>query len=311
MDALTALANGLNLRAKLVYAGGACGQWLMDHNSDKSIWFHLVGKGRGWVHSPAWAAPLELADGDLILFLPHAAQHFLSYSPAHLPGDMAGTRLTNWDQGEAGFVCGEIELAVPQSPLWRTLPAEIVIRKTEAGETSARLIQLVIAESASPRFGSNSVIERLCDSLFILVIRHCIEATLVRQGVFAAMQDRRLATVLHLIHQEPWHPWTIAEFCTRVGLSKTVLTDKFKKLIGASPVEYLKDWRMQIAAQWLKESGMTIDRVAERCGYDSVAAFSKAFKRCFGVSPGAYRRSSTAIPGRGPLPAPTVRGDAA
>jgi AraC-like DNA-binding protein len=108
------------------------------------------------------------------------------------------------------------------------------------------------------------------------------------------MQDRRLATVLHLIHQEPWHPWTIAEFCDRVGLSKTVLTDKFNKLVGASPVEYLTDWRMQIAAQRLKETGMTIDRVAERCGYDSVAAFSKAFKRSFGVSPGAFRRGSAA-----------------
>ena len=291
MDALTALANGLNLRAKLVYAGGVCGQWLMDHNSDKSIWFHLVSKGKGWVHSPAWAAPLELADGDLILFMPHAAQHFLSYSPAHLPSNMDATRLTNLGEGEAGFVCGEIELAVPQSPLWRTLPAEIVIRRTEAGEISARLIELIIAESATHRFGSVSVIERLCDSLFILVMRHCIETNLVRQGVFAAMQDRRLATVLNLIHGEPWHPWTIAEFCDRVGLSKTALIDNFKKSIGASPVEYLTDWRMQIAAQWLKEPGMTIDRVAGRCGYDSVPAFSKAFKRSLGVSPGAYRRS--------------------
>lgn len=238
-----------------------------------------------------------MTDGDLILFVPHAAQHFLSYSPAHLPNDMEGTRLTDWNQGEAGFVCGEIELAAPQSPLWRSLPAEIVIRRAEAGEIATRLIGLIISESASPRFGSDSVIERLCDSLFILVVRHCIESNLVRQGVFAAMQDRRLATVLRLIHQEPWHPWTIAEFCTRVGLSKTVLTDKFKKLVGASPVEYLTDWRMQIAAQWLKESAMTIDRVAERCSYDSVAAFSKAFKRTFGVSPGVYRRSAATTPG--------------
>ncbi len=292
LDALTALANGLNLRAKLVYAGGVCGQWLMDHNSDRSIWFHLVSKGRGWVHSPAWTSPLELADGDLILFLPHAAQHFLSYSPAHLPDDLEGTQLTDWNQGEAGFVCGEIELAVPQSPLWRSLPAEIVIRKAEAGEITARLIGLIISESASPRFGTESVIERLCDSLFILVVRHCIEKGLVRHGVFAAMQDSRLATVLQLIHEQPWHPWTIAEFCSRAGLSKTVLTDKFRKLIGASPVEYLTDWRMQIAARWLRESNMTIDRVAERCGYDSVAAFSKAFKRSFDVSPGAFRRSA-------------------
>jgi AraC-like DNA-binding protein len=294
---LTALANGLNLRARLAYAGGVCGQWLMDHNSDKAIWFHLVSKGRGWIHSPAWASPLPVADGDLILFLPHAARHFLSYSPDHLPSDPAGMRIASWEQGEAGFVCGEIELGLPKSPLWQALPPEIVIRKAAAGEILARLIELIIRESAGPRFGSESVVERLCDSILVLVVRHCIESGLVRQGVFAAMQDRRLATVLALIHGEPWRAWTIAGLCNRAGVSKTVLAEKFAALVGTSPIDYLTNWRMQIAARWLKESGMTIERVAERCGYDSVPAFSRAFKRCFGVAPGAYRRGVNEVPG--------------
>jgi len=296
LDALTALANGLNLRARLVYAGGVCGPWLMDHNSDNAIWFHLVSKGRGWVHSPAWQKPLALADGDLILFLPHAARHFLSYSGDHLPSDASGMRTTRWEEGDTGFVCGEIELGMPKSSLWQALPAEIVIRKEAAGEILARLIELIIRESASPRFGSASVIERLCDSIFVLVVRHCIEANLVRQGVFAAMQDRRLATVLGLIHEEPWQPWTLATLCARAGLSKTVLVGKFAELVGTSPIDYLTGWRMQIAARWLKESGMSIERVAERCGYDSAAAFGKAFKRCFGVAPGVYRRGLDSRP---------------
>lgn len=290
LDALTALANGLNLRAKLAYAGGVCGQWLMDHNSDRSIWFHLVSKGQGWAHSPAWETPLELVAGDLILFLPHAAQHFLSYSLDELPRDTTGTRATDWEEGETGFVCGEIELGTPQSLLWRALPPEIVIRKDEAGEMLARLVQLIISESSYSRFGSESVIERLCDSLFILVVRHCIEANIVKRGVFAAMQDPRLAAALELIHQQPWQPWSIAELCSRAGMSKTVLAEKFAEVIGNSPIEYLTGWRMQIAARWLRESGMTVERMAERCGYDSAPAFSKAFKRSFGVSPGAYRR---------------------
>jgi len=101
---------------------------------------------------------------------------------------------------------------------------------------------------------------------------------------------QRLATVLGLIHQQPWQPWTIAELCSRSGLSKTVLSEKFAALIGSSPIEYLIAWRLQIAAQWLKEPNMTIERAAERCGYDSAAAFSKAFKRCFKISPSAFRR---------------------
>ncbi|MFA7405158.1 MAG: AraC family transcriptional regulator [Pelobacteraceae bacterium] len=291
MDALTALANGLNLRAKLAYAGGVCGKWLMDHNSDKAIWFHLLTKGQGWVHSPAWNTPQALETGDLVVFLPHAARHLLSYSGKHLSDDPDDTRTTSWDEGEAGFVCGVIDLGMAKSLLWQALPAEIVIRKAEAGDVLARLIELIIRESSSARFGSESVVERLCDSLFVLVVRHCIEANLAQHGVFAAMQDQRLATVLGLIHHEPWHPWTIAKLCSRAGLSKTLLAEKFSTLIGASPIEYLTNWRFQIAARWLRDSSMSIEHVAEQCGYDSAASFSKAFKRSFGVPPGAYRRS--------------------
>ncbi|MFU8787745.1 MAG: AraC family transcriptional regulator [Methylobacter sp.] len=290
MDALTALVNALNLHAKLVYSGGVCGRWLMDHNSDSSVWFHLVSKGQGWVHSSNRQTPLPLESGDLILFLPHAARHFLSYSAEHLPCDATDTRLTGWTGGESGFVCGEIELTTPRSLLWQALPAEIVIKKNQAGDILAKLIELVVSEASGQRFGSDSVVERLCDSLFVLVIRHCIEENLVQEGVFAAMQDRRLATALGLIHQQPWQPWTIAELCSRAGLSKTVLSEKFAALIGSSPIEYLIAWRLQIAAQWLKEPNMSIERVAERCGYDSAAAFSKAFKRCFKISPSTFRR---------------------
>lgn len=102
------------------------------------------------------------------------------------------------------------------------------------------------------------------------------------------------ADVLGLIHQQPWQPWTVTELCSKAGLSKTVLSEKFAALIGSSPIEYLSAWRLQIAAGWLMEPGMSVERVAERCGYDSVPAFSKAFKRYFGNSPGAFRRGREA-----------------
>lgn len=290
MDALTPLINGLNLHAKLVYSGGVCGRWLMDHNSETSVWFHLVSKGEGFVYSPRWPFPLALNTGDLILFLPHADRHFLSYSPEHLPDNAQDTHLTSWLEGEAAFVCGEIELAAPKSTLWQALPAEVVIRQNQAGSVLPRLIELIIGETSAQRFGCESVVERLCDGIFVLVIRHCIEEGLVQEGVFAAMQDKRLATALSLIHQQPWHAWTLNELCTRAGISKSVLSEKFSALIGHSPIEYLTIWRLQIAAQWLMEPNMSVERVAERSGYESVPAFSKAFKRHFGVAPGSFRR---------------------
>lgn len=287
MDGLTALINALNLHAKLVYSGGVCGHWLMDHNSERSVWFHLVSKGQGWVHSTAWAKPLPLDKGDLILFLPHAAKHFLSYSGEHLPDNADNTRMTSWTEGDSAFVCGEIELGAPKSLLWQALPAEIVIKQDRAGDILSQLLGLISNEASSDRFGSDSVIERLCDSL--LVIRYCIEESLLNKGVFAAMQDRRLATALRLLHQQPWYSWTLTELCSRAGISKSLLSEKFAELIGLSPIAYLTSWRLQIASHWLLESSMTVEKVAERCGYESVPAFSKAFKRHFGVSPGAFR----------------------
>lgn len=292
MDALTSWINALNLRAKLAYSGGVCGRWLMEHTSDSSVWFHLVSKGQGWVHSPRWDSALALTQGDLILFLPQAEKHALSYSPIDLPCDMTNTELTSWQAGDTGFVCGEILLDSSTAMLWQSLPTEIVIRRTEAGEILANLIELIILEAVNQRFGSDSVIERLSDSLFVLVIRHCIEQGLAQKGIFAAMQDRRLSTVLRLIHQQPWQHWTIADFCSQAGVSKTVLSSKFTELIGIAPIEYLTVWRMQIAARWLKESNKSIEKIAEQCGYDSAAAFSKAFKRCLGISPSLFRRET-------------------
>ncbi len=290
MDALTPLINTLNLHARLVYSGGVCGRWMMDHNSETAVWFHLVSKGQGFVHRPGKAAPLALTEGDLILFLPKAERHFLSYSADDLPELAAETQNTTWQEGDTGFVCGEIELGTPTSPLWRALPAEIVIRQNQAGDILARLIELVIEEASAQSFGSDSVVERLCDSLFVLVIRYCIEQEIVREGIFAAMRDKRLATVLSLIHQQPWQSWTLGKLCVRAGVSKSVLSEKFNALVGYSPIEYLTAWRLQISAHWLLEPTMTVERVAERCGYESVSAFSKAFKRHFGQTPGAFRR---------------------
>ncbi len=227
----------------------------------------------------------------MILFLPHAQEHFLSYSGGQLPETAESTRLTSWSDGEAGFVCGEIELGAPKSLLWQALPSEIVIKKNQSGGSLNGLIHLINNEASSERFGSDSVVERLCDSLFVLVIRHCIEENLVHKGVFAAMQDRRLAKVLGLMHREPWQPWSIPELCSQAGISKSVLSEKFTDLLGQSPMEYLIVWRLQIAAQWLLEPAMTVERVAERSGYESAAAFGKAFKRHLGVSPGAYRNN--------------------
>ncbi|MDD2770549.1 MAG: AraC family transcriptional regulator [Methylococcus sp.] len=189
----------------------------------------------------------------------------------------------------AGFVCGYIELGMPQPSLWTALPAEILIRKCQAGEILSWLLQLIIKESANPRFGGSSIIERLCDSIFVLVLRHCMEENLTDKGVFLAMQDDKIEPALTMIHREPGRPWTLDSLCSLAGLSRTAFSNRFTELVGCPPIEYLTTWRMQTAASLLSETRMTIEDVAECCGYQSVSAFSKAFKRVFAVAPGSFR----------------------
>lgn len=295
MDILDSLMRGFSLRAKLLYAGGVCGPWVIDHNSSREIWFHLLTKGEGWVHSPAWASPLHLEKGDLILFLPHAEKHYLSYSPNDLRLDSPDARTAPLSEGSTGFVCGLLELDLPKAVLWQALPAEIFISHTQADPELSELIPWIIAESHRNRLGGFALIERLCDAMFVLTLRHCVEQRLVQPGFIQALRDKRMETVLSAIHREPWRAWTIQQLCKLANLSRSALIKRFDTLLGCPPMDYVIQWRMQIAASWLRESGMTIEKIAERCGYESTSAFSRAFKRCCGVSPGLYRRQTAGI----------------
>jgi AraC family transcriptional regulator, activator of mtrCDE len=283
----------LGLRAKLTYAGGVCGRWGIDHNSDSAIWVHLVTKGRAWIHSHAWTSPLALDEGDIVVFLPFARTHYFSHSADELVFDSPDARKVPLEEGSTAFVCAVIDLGAPQASFWRALPAEIVVRGKDTDGALADLTRLLVAEARHYRFGSFSVIERLCDSVFVLLVRHCIDRALVGRGVFLAMRDSRLEKAVGLIHREPGFPWTVKTLGGRVGLAKSALTEKFVEALGCAPKEYLIHWRMQLAANWLRESTIAVELIAEQCGYYSVSAFSRTFKQYHGVAPGAYRRAPT------------------
>jgi AraC-like DNA-binding protein len=297
-DALAYLRRGLRLHARLDYLGDVCGPWAIDHNSASAIWFHLVTKGDGYAHSPAWQAPLPLYAGDLILFMPHAPRHYLAYSPDPPVFNAPGAAKVPLDEGTTGFVCGLIELVTPKSPLWLALPGEIVIRRGEGRGALAELLALIVTEARAPAFASESLIERLFDACFVLILRHCIDTGLVRAGAIAAFQDRRIARVLGLIHDEPARAWTVDELAARAGVSRTVLNERFVTVVGHAPMQYLAAFRMHLAGTWLHETGASIEDVAARCGYDSVSAFSRMFRRHHGASPGSWRRGHPVSSGK-------------
>lgn len=152
-------------------------------------------------------------------------------------------------------------------------------------------LQFAAAEAAQWRAGSALVLSRLSELLFVEAVRRCIDALPDdRKGWLAAVRDRFVGRALSLMHAQPAHQWTVDELARKAGLSRSALAQRFTDLLGQPPMQYLARWRLQIAAQELLAGGRTLAAVAEHVGYDSEAAFNRAFKREFGSPPARWRK---------------------
>lgn len=191
-----------------------------------------------------------------------------------------------------GFLgCGSIK----GNPLISTLPSllKLAVDKTRAAEWIRSTVQYAATEVASGRPGSETVLAKLSELLFTEAVRRYVETLPEAQtGWLAGLRDPHVARALALLHHDIARRWTIDELCREVGLSRSALADRFVRLIGMPPMHYLASWRMQAATEELRTSGASLAQVAESIGYDSEAAFSRAFKKAFGTAPATWRRSN-------------------
>jgi len=148
-------------------------------------------------------------------------------------------------------------------------------------------------ETRAPRAGADAVLAKLAELLFVEAIRTYIETLPENQrGWFAGLRDAHVGRALTLMHAEPERAWTVDVLGREVGLSRSTLAERFALLIGEPPMQYLTRWRLALAARELKDNRDSILRIAERVGYESEAAFNRAFKREFGMPPATWRRHS-------------------
>ena len=158
-----------------------------------------------------------------------------------------------------------------------------------------RLIQAALDESRARRAGSEIVLARLSELLFVEVLRAHLDALPEEaRGWLAGLRDRHVGAALRLMHARPAEPWTIEGLAREVGLSRSVFAERFAHYLGVGPIQYLIRWRLQLAARLLERSGVAIAQVAEEAGYESEAAFNRAFKKLTGSPPAAWRRSRVA-----------------
>lgn len=271
--------------------------------------FHLVESG---------TCTIELSNGERriistgdILLMPFAGEHkFWSDEsvvmiPAHEiihEGPMPGMwTIDHGGDGEAiRMVCGFIESAeFLHAPVFRSLPP-LIIDRTDNDEVSAVLGTTVreimrLAEIAAP--GSELILGRLMEILFIEVVRRY--ATRVQtgsKGLFAAIADPLVSRVIGLVQRHPARRWTVEDLAREAGSSRTVLAERFNAVLGQAPMEYVTHWRMQIAAERLRGSEANLATIAADVGYESEAAFNRAFKRVTGTTPGRWRDMPAAEP---------------
>jgi len=270
------------------------------------LYFHFLTEGRCKVRLVDGAEVLDLGTGDLVLF-PQDDQHLIG-SDLHLaPVDTDGmadaidaTDFYEMRHGGGGevtrFVCGY--LACSRSvirPLLQGLPRmlRIPIGDGQAAALVRDLLRVGVRESAAARPGADSLLARVAELLFVDALRRYIdEMPPGGKGWLAGMRDPHVGRALALLHEQPGRTWTVDELAREVALSRSALAQRFAELVGEPPIQYLMRWRLALAARTLRSSEESVSRIAERSGYESEAAFTRAFKREFGMPPTAWRKAA-------------------
>jgi AraC-like DNA-binding protein len=267
------------------------------------LWFHIVTAGRCRLDVDG-AEPRMLQPGDLAL-VPHGQGHVLGSGADVITPDVMGlehefqNRYAILRHGGGGaattLVCGAVRLDHPAAHLILPL-LPMVIHVEPSGSPQAEWMQstlrLVAAEAAEMRPGGEAVITRLSDILVIQALRTWIQTDPAAQrGWLGALRDRQIGRAITLIHRDPARAWTVASLANELAMSRSAFAARFTELVDEPAMRYVTRWRMQTARTLLAEDDVTVAEIASRLGYQSEAAFSRAFKRITGVPPGTVARA--------------------
>ena len=203
----------------------------------------------------------------------------------------AGATATESAGSQARFVCGFLGCdARPFNPLLSALPRVIRV-SDDANGTLSSYVRFALAESKVPRIGGESVLGRLSELMFLHVVRRYLESLPPEQTDWlAGLRDEPIGRALAALHRNPARAWTLQSLAREAGVSRSVLAERFTQFVGHPPFEYLTSWRMQLAANQLRSSTESVAEIANRVGYESEAAFSRAFKKAVGAPPSEWRK---------------------
>jgi AraC-like DNA-binding protein len=272
------------------------------------ISFHAVISGSCWAAlGDRSAPPVPVNAGDVVVF-PGGAPNVMSSTPGmrgepyplaayYRPTD--GNLPFELIEGGGGdertrFICGYLGCdARPFNPLLAALPDMLCVRKPADGSGwVTELFRMALAEGGARRAGGETILAKLSELMFVEVVRRHLE-TLPEgaRGWLSGLRDPHVGAALRLIHARPAEDWTLERLAREVGLSRTTFAARFGNYVEVSPMQYLARWRLQLAGRLLEQPGISIAQAGAEVGYESEAAFNRAFKKQVGVPPGSWRRS--------------------
>jgi AraC-like DNA-binding protein len=315
MDALSEILQSVKLEGAVFYNAEFTSPWgfrsppscevaaFLGKGAQHVILYHLLCEGRARVQVENSTHGAELRGGDIVVF-PHGDAHIISNgSPTcivdnglHLK-EVFAQGLVLYRNGGGGeptlFVCGYMEC---DRELSRTflggLPPvfKVNIRNDHAGQWLENSIKFSAAEAGANRAGSDAVLARLSEALFVETMRrYMAELPMQQTGWLAGARDPAVGMALAHLHRDPEFPWTVASLARQVGVSRSVLAARFRHYLGEPPMTYLSRWRLQLGARMLTSTSYSVARISGEVGYESEPAFNRAFKREFGSPPARFR----------------------
>ena len=324
-DTLSDLLRSVRLRGAAFYYVSFQGQWSAAAEAAKEIAhvvmpgcdhvmeYHMFAKGNGWAAVDG-LPPVRLQAGDVVLF-PQGDRHVVSSAPGLTPTEQRPELLLarhgqrpvpiSFHEGivdagplpiesaDAVVVCGFLGCdARPFNPLITALPRILHLPASRAGGWVAHAIDQAVLESNERRPGGDAVLERLSEMMFVDAARRYLDSLPDDSvGWLAGLRDRHVGRVLALMHERPEREWSLDDLAHQVGLSRSALHERFVRYVGQAPMQYLANWRIQLGARLLRESSRIVADIALEVGYESEAAFARAFKRMVGTPPAAWRRA--------------------
>lgn len=308
MDVLNDVLRSVKLGGGVYFRCEFASPWGMEIKPTPVAEFHIVVRGNCWLRMTGVETPIALQGGDLVVF-PHGDAHALLDRPNGdtTPAEkiLEGQNVENYGPVKFGgqgllatLLCGYFQFDRSNlHPLVAALPPLIHIRGTDSYDFAwlQTAMNFMIHETKTARPGSEAVVSRLAEVLFVQMMRAHITQTGATTGLLAAIADKQIGAALQGMHKSPEQLWTLESLAQQVGMSRSAFAARFNLLVGQTPMQYLTYWRMQKAREFLRGSRFSTAEIADMVGYQSDAAFSKIFKKHVGFGPGAYRRGAPEI----------------